>query len=64
MRAHPPLEAAFSSVIAQGPPERRGLNARLQLANPLAQAGRLAVYGILEALHELLDVSDPSLERT
>jgi hypothetical protein len=61
---HPPLEPALASVLAQGPPELRGLNPRLKLTNSLAQARRLAVYGILKALHELLDLSYPSLERT
>jgi hypothetical protein len=39
------------------------VNPHLQLTDLLAQARRLAVNRILEALHELLDVGDPCLER-
>jgi hypothetical protein len=40
------------------------LDPRLQLTDASAQSRRLAVNGVLQALHELLQVRDPRLERT
>ena len=63
-RRHPPLQPALASVLAQGPAEGRRLDPGLELGDPLALPHRLAMHGILQPLHELLQVRDPSLERT
>jgi len=40
------------------------LDLSLELCDSLALSPRLAVHGVLEALDELLEVSDPVLEGT
>lgn len=57
------LQPALACVVAQRSAQCRGLDPRLDLADPLAQAGRLAVNGILQPLDEFLEVGDPGLER-
>jgi len=47
-RGHCSLQSALASVLAHGRAERRGLNPRLKLADPLAHSCRLAVHGILQ----------------
>jgi hypothetical protein len=60
---HPLLQPALASVVAQGPAQGRRLDSGLELGDPLVLPPRLAVHGILKPLHELLQVSDPGLER-
>jgi hypothetical protein len=57
------LQPALARVVAQRSAQRRGLDPRLDVAEPLAEAGRLAVNRILQPLDELLEVADPGLER-
>src|ERR1019366_1299139 len=57
------LQPALASVLAQRDRERRRLQPCFQLCDPLVLARGLAVHGILQSLHQPLQVSNPGFSR-
>src|SRR5947209_8642862 len=56
-------EATLASVLAQGPAELGGIDPSLQIRDSLSLTLCLAMHRVLKPLHQVLEVSDPSLKR-